>query len=585
MSLSGNLALADQSADKVGGHGSVVAEPARQLTAAGCVPVIAARDQCLPHEIDGKAAQAVLKRDARSLGAIKLLGGWRLRRHAFRCLLLIAATCWFGATCPAWAADHLGADAPLPHPPRRNLVLITFDDLRQDTPGFNDGPAKTPHMDRLASMSTNFCNAMTTVGLCSPSRATLFTGRYGHQTGIDDNVYTWHSRLVGLADDESTLIEWSHRAGYFVGYFGKWHLGLDGPYRRGVDRPAIKGHRRQAKRIYRKPDGYTTIRRYYEPGRTFKEKPEYYGTRRGSFEDTTAYKYARQATTFLREATELDRPFVLLLNFHAPHPPYVVPKPFDTMYSPAQVHPPGNFLQRSDDKPRYQNDPLWYWHDVGHLTKRDWREMNSHYWGFVTMADRALGQLLETLAKLQLSDSTMVVLVGDQGSMLGEHMLYDKGPYCYDELMRIPLLIHVPGAKPGKVGRQVSIIDINQTVVDWLQLHPTGKPRFSRSLLPLIRQKPDAWSGVPDATFYRYQWYNGKWYGIRAVRTPHWKYCWNPVGIDELYDLKNDADEAVNRIDDPKAATDLQHLQHLLLDHLETTGDPAIRRFKKESGL
>ena len=134
-------------------------------------------------------------------------------------------------------------------------------------------------MDRLARISTNFRNAMTTVGLCSPSRATLVTGRYGHQTGLDDNCGTWHSRLTGLADDETTLIEWSRQAGYFVGYFGKWHLGPGGPARRGVHRPAAKTGKRRPNRIYRKPDGYTRIRRYYEPGRTFDEKPEYYGTR------------------------------------------------------------------------------------------------------------------------------------------------------------------------------------------------------------------------------------------------------------------------------------------------------------------
>ncbi|MFV1965405.1 MAG: sulfatase-like hydrolase/transferase [Pirellulaceae bacterium] len=487
-----------------------------------------------------------------------------------RCLWWVGVACWCVTSHQAWASG----------PPRRNVVLVTFDDLRQDTPGFNGGPAKTPHMDRLAKISTNFRNAMTTVGLCSPSRATLFTGRYGHQTGLDDNCHVWHSRLDELDDNETTLIEWSRKAGYFVGYFGKWHLGRGGPTRRGAHRPAIKTSERPRKQIYRKPDGYNTIRRYYEPGRTFGEKPEYYGTRKGTYGDTGECKTSRGAIAFLKEAADRDRPFFLCVNYHGPHPPYRVPIPYNKMYAAREVSLPGNFLHRSDDKPRYQNDPLWYWHDVGHLTELDWRKMNSHYWGFVSLVDRALGQLLGTLDELQLSDNTMVVLVGDQGSMLGEHALYDKGPYCYDELMRIPLLIRVPAARPGTVHRQVSIIDINQTIVDWLALEPDNKQRFSRSLLPLVRQESDAWHDVPDAAFYRYEWYNGKWYGIRAVRTPRWKYCWNPVGIDELYDMKNDAEETLNRINDPQVAGELKRLQRQLLAHLEETGDPAADRFR-----
>ncbi len=495
-------------------------------------------------------------------------------------LLLLGAVGWFAMGHVANAADQANDRVRSQAATRHNVVLVTFDDLRQDTPGFNGGPAKTPNMDQLAARSTNFRNAMTTVGLCSPSRATLFTGRYGHQTGLDDNCYVWHSRITGLSNDETTLIEWSQKAEYFVGFFGKWHLGPDGPIHRGADRYTKRGFERSAGRNYRKPKGYDTIRRYYEPGRVFAEKPEYYGTRPGTYENTGEHHVTQDAIAFLREARQDDRPFALFVNYHAPHPPYRVPAPYDGMYSPMSVPLPANFLQRGADKPRYQNDPLWFWHDVGHLTKLDWRRMNAHYWGFVTLADKALGQVLETLTELQLAKDTMVILVGDQGSMLGEHALYDKGPYCYDELMRIPLVVHVPGTRPGTVDRQVSIIDINQTVVDWLQLEPDNRRRFSRSLIPLARRAPNAWHDVADVAFYRYEWYNGKWYGIHAVRTPDWKYCWNPVGIDELYDLKHDTAEIVNRINDPNAARDLERLQHQLMAHLKKTGDPAARRFQ-----
>ena len=472
-------------------------------------------------------------------------------------------------------------------PKKRNVVLITFDDLRQDTPAFNGGPAKTPNMDRLAARSTNFRNAMTTVGLCSPSRATLFTGRYGHQTGLDDNCNVWHSRLTGLDKAQSSVIDWADDAGYFVGYFGKWHLGADGPIDRGADRFPKKGieRGRGPGERYRKPAGYDNIAQFYEPGRKFDEKPGYYGTRKGTFEQTSEHHDSVQAVEFLREAAEDDRPFFLCVNYHGPHPPYVVPAPYNHAYQPDAVRLPKNFLHIGKDTPRYQNDPLWYWHDVDHLTPLDWRKMNTYYWGFVTMVDRAVGLVLDSARDLQLMDNTLIVLVGDQGSMLGEHKLYDKGPYCYDELMRIPMLLYVPGSEGGVVHRQVSLIDVNQTIVDWLKLKPTGDERHSRSLLPLARDPKAGWQGIPDEAFYRYEWYNGKWYGVRAVRTPDWKYCWNPVGIDELYDLQKDPGEMTNLINAASATEPLRKLQKRLATHLEETDDPLLERFQQEWGF
>lgn len=93
--------------------------------------------------------------------------------------------------------------------------------------------------------------------------------------------------------------------------------------------------------------------------------------------------------------------------------------------------------------------------------------------GMVTMLDQALGELFQTIKDKGLWDNTMIVFASDQGSMLAEHGLYDKGPYAYDGLMRISLLMKVPGAKPEVVKHQVSLIDINQTLVEYMGLPAT----------------------------------------------------------------------------------------------------------------
>ncbi len=478
------------------------------------------------------------------------------------------------------AAACTAADVPQTAEHRRNVLLLLFDDLRYDTFSFRNGPARTPHIDALADESICFSSACTTTGLCSPSRACLFTGRWGHRTGLDDNCHVWHSRLTALDAENTTLIEWARKAGYFVGYFGKWHLGPDGPIRRGAHRYSNTGFERWGHRPTRMPN-FDRIDRYYEKDETFTDKPEYYGTRRGTYEQTPTYRKVRDGADFLKEAAERSTPFFLTVSFNAPHPPYIVPEPYNTMYDHREMDLPVTLNESTADKPGYQRDVLWPWHDIGHMSKEDWRKLQAHYYGFVTLVDRAVGEILMALKSLSLQDNTLVVLAGDQGNMLGEHTLYDKGPYCYDELMRVPLLIRVPQTPGRRIKRHVSLLDVNQTLVDWMGLHPDVSNVDSRSLFPLIRRGDTGWDRADEA-YYCYEWYNGDWYGIRAIRTHRYKYCWNPAGLDELYDLQEDPREKENLIESSEHRATLRDLQDRLLDHLRTTEDPAGKRMATE---
>lgn len=85
---------------------------------------------------------------------------------------------------------------------RPNVLVLLFDDMRFDTFSYRDGPVSTPNIDALAKEGTQFNNAMTTTGLCSPSRAALFTGRWGHKNGLDDNIYLFHSRKSELPPEQ-----------------------------------------------------------------------------------------------------------------------------------------------------------------------------------------------------------------------------------------------------------------------------------------------------------------------------------------------------------------------------------------------
>lgn len=457
---------------------------------------------------------------------------------------------------------------------QRSAMLVLCEQFQHDAGSFAGGPAATPNLEKLAGEAVHFRSACTTTGLCSPARAALFTGRLGHRTGVDDNCNVWHSRLTGLDPKQTTLIEWARRKNYFTGYYGKWHLGKDGPIARGANRYPKAGFDRNARpgKVSQKPD-FSVTRKYYEKGAAFAEKPGFYATAAGAYEQNEAAALARQGREFLREAA--GQPFFLTVSFNAVHPPYRVPRPYSGMYDPAGVRLPSNLRDTFRGKPAYQNDVMWPFHDTGHLSEGDWRRSVAFYRGFVSMLDRAVGELLDGLRENGLWDSTMVIFVADHGDMSGAHNRFDKGPYCYEEIMRVPLLVRVPGARAREVRRQVSSMDLNRTLAEWMGLEPDIPNADSRSLFPLIERGDLAWSS-PDEAFYRYEWYNGLWFGIRAIRTPRHKYCFNPCGVDELYDLAADPGEISNLSGRAETRAVERDLQARLLAHLQESGDSLL---------
>jgi len=460
----------------------------------------------------------------------------------------------------------------------KNVLLILFDDLRYDVFSFMGSHVQTPNIDELASEAVYFENACTTTGLCSPSRAALFTGKWGHKSGLDDNILLNTSRLTGLDMNQPTVLEWAREKNYFVGYFGKWHLGSDGPIRRGVHRWDNDGFEREKTTNYfSKPEA---IDKFYDEEREFKEKPGYFKTIDGSYETHGSHKKVEDGKAFLQEVNTVKLPFFLTVSFNGPHPPYNVPVPYNKLYDPQEISLPQSFDDPFINKPIYQRWKMWYWHDVAHMSELDWKKTISYHDGFVSMLDKAVGELIESLKKEGYWENTMIILAGDQGSMLADHRLYDKGPYSYDELMRIPLLVRVPGHEGKKVTRHVSIMDINQTITDWLELEPGQDNLDSKSLLPLVKNGDDGWN-TPDEAYYQYEWYNGTWFGIRTIRVPSYKFCFNPTAVSELYDLENDPYEIENVIDKKDFKNIQSELENRLLAHLLETEDPLYERLNK----
>lgn len=486
---------------------------------------------------------------------------------------------------PAIATAANGDAEPKEAAKKKNVIFILTDDMRLDMASFGGGKHETPNLDALKAESVNFANACTTTGLSSPSRAALFTGRLGHRTGLDDNLNLWHCENLTLEKEHTTIYEWASKAGYDVAYFGKWHVGYISPGDRGAQHCEINAREAVIEKQNR-PD-YNALDRYYpnEKGKVekFEEKPEYYATLKTPYEKTEAKKQVDLGIKYINELDKnAEEPFFLTLSFHTPHPSYKVPAPWNTMYNYKDVELPESLHHRQDGLD-FQYDILWPWMNVGHMSDDDWRKTVSYSMGLCTMFDTALGEFFDELKAKGLWDDTMIIFTSDQGTMLAEHGLYDKGPYAYEGLMRIPMLIKMPHGEASEVEHQVSLIDLNQTMVDYMNLQPCDANLDSRSLMPLVKGGDEAWKNVPDEAFYRYERYNGRWFGVRTIRTPEFKYSFNPSGSDQLYDLKNDPNEMTNLIDDEKYKDTLYDLRVRLLKHLKECDD--TKSFRMMSGF
>lgn len=476
------------------------------------------------------------------------------------------------------AALPVAAQADGHEPKRPNVLILFFDDMRFDSFSYRGGPVDTPNIDALAAESTRFDMAMTSTGICSPSRAALFTGRWGHRTGVDDNVQLWHSQVFGLRPDDGGLIKRAVDAGYYVNYVGKWHIGNNGPADRGAEYFRSNSESLEPRDRFYTPYETQAQVDLYNSGKTDPsgEKEAYWKTLPGGYTDDVDYHKVEGGIAMIKAAAAQDKPFFGVVSFNQPHPPYRVPEPYASMYDPAEVELPANHMASLEGKPLGQRGVYWPWHDTGHMSEADWRKARAHYYGAIKLVDDYIGDLLGAAKEAGVYDDLHIVFLGDQGSMIGEHTLFDKGPYAYDELMRMPLLIRNPDVAPQIVNHHVSMLDIAPTLAEWMGLYPDGAID-GRSLTSLMAKGDAGHYDGPDGALYTFEMYVGSRFGIRAWRNHELKYVFNAGDrVDELYDLKRDPGEMVNLIDDPAYADRLAAMRKQLERELVRIEDPII---------
>lgn len=460
---------------------------------------------------------------------------------------------------------------------RPNILFITTDEQRFDCLGAYGNPAiRTPNLDQIAAQGVRFDRAYVQNPMCMPSRMSLMTGRYCSEHGCNINC-------VGIPPHEQdrTFMQALSEAGYMTAAIGKMHMMPKwGPFGfQYLDLVEGKADLNNAYTDYLASKGLNGMQHKAEPG----EVPP--GTRTNALlaDETIDAFVGRRAIQWL-EGWESDQPFFLWVSFSNPHFPFDPPKPYDTMYDPAEVPGPVWREGEMDAKPTQRQ--LQQERGYDQYSEAELREVIAHYYGNVTLVDDQVGELLELLAHKGLTEETLVAFTSDHGDHLGDHrLLHKSGVTFYDVSVRVPYLIRYPTLFPqGAVCEAiVEAIDLPATFLDVAGVAAPATMQ-GRSLVGLAEGalsdwRDDAFSEIDlhiNPAMHGPQDPGSRDY-VAMICTREWKYVHFPnLGIGELYDLANDPDELVNLFYDPAYSERVAEMRLRLLNRFMRNQRPFI---------
>lgn len=466
-----------------------------------------------------------------------------------------------------------------------NIVVIMADQMRWDALGISGNDhIRTPHLDRLAVGGAYLQNAFVPIPLCTPSRRSLFTGRYPDRGSR--NSEQGYPMPVGTPNLARALRE----AGYRTMLVGKDHLFGPESLERCFDHAVRYDHSGRVP-----GDGGDVAEEAVRAGRHGRYDEWYFEQPDHDAGDSPTRRLTTAAIDAVRDAGTRDQPFFLWLSYPDPHPPYVVAEPYASLYRGADVGTPATAPNELDDKPLRQRLSRRLMRTEAY-SPADLQRIREIYYGMVSFIDDEVGRFVQSLDEMGLRDDTIIVFMSDHGDYLGDHGMVRKSPSMYDCLVRIPLFINWPGEIPPSrpSGTLVESIDLASTLLEVAGV--AGLPGDEgTSLVPLLRGQVHAHK---DRVFGHYgsdgapcteadlaeidvaalmsrphPWISeltmrGR---MAMVRTLDWKLVGYRGGEGELYDLRRDPDELVNRYGDPECAAIRADLAASLVDFLLDT--------------
>ena len=491
-----------------------------------------------------------------------------------------------------------------------NILLITSDQQFWMGMGYHNKNLKTPNLDRLAEMGTIYNRAYTCNPVSTPTRASIITGMYPSQHGA-------YALGTKLPENVPCVGNYLHQVGYTSALVGKAHFqplagnaiypsleaypvlqDLDfwkqynGPFygfdhielaRNHGDESHIGQHyalwmidklKREGrnpeewKQWFRQPGVYANINAQMQKiiDKNGAKGTEQYGAWNVPEEYHLNAWIAERTNANINRMLKSGAPFFVWASFFDPHPPYLVPEPWASMYNPEDMVIPDIPKDDLDDMPYHyrmtQQDTLKNWgrmfdedgHGIhglhSHLTSKEKiaKDM-AIYFGMISMMDKYIGVILDNLESAGQLENTLIVFTTDHGHHIGSHNLIAKGAFAFEEDLRVPFIVTWKGHYPANRQSEslLSLVDLTPSF-----LHVAGRP------IPMgiagVNAAP-LWSGkvdsIRDWVFAENRFQRTKFYQKTYIKK-RYKITWYMHSDEgELFDLENDAGEFHNLWNNP----------------------------------
>ena len=455
--------------------------------------------------------------------------------------------------------------------PQNNILFVMCDQLTAIAlKAYGNTVCKTPNIDVLAGESTVFENAYCPYPLCAPSRFAMMTGRLPSRVGAYDNGAEFPASAP-------TMAHYLRDAGYYTCISGKMHfLGPD----------QLHGFEdRLTTEVYPASFAWT-------PNKTFDDlasdpdkgdgKPHMgvssvetvadagpvARSMQLDYDDEVVHRARQHIYDWKRSGD--SRPLFMMVSFTQPHDPYVVSQEYWDIHDTYDID-----LPRVGDLPAEDLDPHTielrnhYSLDRFEVTEDIYRRARRGYYGMIAYIDEQLGKLRKTLDETGIADDTTIIFSSDHGDMIGERGLWFKKT-LFDPALRVPLMIHQPGAKPHRTKAPVSLIDLLPTMVE---IADGNTDRIvtdieGRSLIPLM-QSDDAerivWAEHLDGAVIAPR---------VMVRKGRWKLVYSQSYPPQFYDMETDPEELNNLA----GASDAAVVYQACMDIVNSTWDLSALR-------
>ena len=423
-----------------------------------------------------------------------------------------------------------------------NILFLMTDQQRWDAMSCSGDWVQTPNLDRIASEGIRFTNCVTTSPVCIPSRLSLATGLYPH------NTHVWNNMNHQMPAETPTWMQAVRDAGYRTSLFGKTHLhphsgdlreredlmnayGLD-------DVNEIGGPRASAKvlshmtALWEEKGLWDAYRADYRE--RFSTKPHLVRPSTLGLEDYADVYVGQQAKQYLQNY-ERNEPWCCWVSFGGPHEPWDTPEPYASMYDPEDMPPavPRPFTEKRPrghlDRVMERLNPAFEPGEIGRL--------RANYAGSVTLIDDQIGEILDTITARGELGNTIIVHTSDHGEMNGDYGLIYKSNFL-NGAVRIPLLVRTPDSTDSG--------SICESPVEWIDIGPTlvemaggalAHRQFGKSLCPVLTQ--------PEATHRDFA--ISEIEGEIMLLNREWKAALNAEGeVYLLFDVQNDPNEIQN---------------------------------------